>query len=140
MPMLDSYLFFGNGKCAEAMRFYERTLGGKIDMMMTWGESPDPGQCPAGMKDQIMHSSLTLDGRTLMACDSPPESHQPMGGFSLSLNYEKADEARRIFDKLADGGSINMPMNKTFWADAFGMLTDKYGTPWMVMGGMQAKP
>jgi PhnB protein len=136
MPVLDSYLFF-DGTCAEAMRFYERTLGGKLEMMMTYGQSPDPQQCPPGSKDRIMHSNLIIDGRKLMASDTP--AGQPgagMNGFSLSLAYQSADEAHRIFGELAEGGKVTMPVNKTFWAEAFGMLTDRFGTPWMVMGGV----
>lgn len=136
MPVLDSYLFF-DGTCAEAMRFYERTLGGKLEMMMTYGESPDPQQCPPGSKDRIMHANLIIDGRNLMASDTPAgQAGAGMGGFSLSLAYQSADEARRIFDKLAEGGKVTMPVSKTFWAEAFGMLTDRFGTPWMVMGGV----
>ncbi|HSV35271.1 MAG TPA: VOC family protein [Ramlibacter sp.] len=135
MPVLDSYLFF-NGKCAQAVRFYERVLGGKLEMMMTYGESPEPEHCPPGSKDRIMHASLKIDGRTLMASDSPEGQPNPgMTGFALSLNYPTAQEATRIFNALADGGSVMMPMGKTFWAEAFGMLTDQFGTPWMVGGG-----
>ena len=138
MPVLESYLFF-DGTCAEAMRFYERTLGGKLEMMMTYGESPEPEQCPPGSKDRIMHANLILDGRNLMASDTPAgQAGTGMNGFSLSLAYPSADEARRIFDKLADGGKVTMPVNKTFWAEAFGMVTDRFGTPWMVMGGVMS--
>jgi PhnB protein len=80
---------------------------------------------------------LVLDGRMLMASDSPTGMHQPMAGFSIALNYETAAEARRIFDKLAEGGKVMMPIGKTFWAEAFGMFTDRFGTPWMVGGGLQ---
>src|SRR4051794_19351467 len=119
MPMLDNYIFF-DGQCAEAMRFYERTLGGKLQTLMTYGQSPAPDQhqCPASHKDRIMHACLVLDGRMLMASDSPPGMHQPMGGFSIALNYDTAEEARRVFDKLAEGGKVMMPIAKTFWADA----------------------
>ena len=140
MPMLDSYIFF-NGNCAEAMRFYERTLGGQMQAMMTYAQAPegpaDPQCGPGGAPDQIMHACLVIDGRMLMASDSPPGMHKPMGGFSLSLNYPTPREAERIFHALADGGTVMMPMGKTFWADAFGMVTDKFGTPWMVGGGAQ---
>lgn len=137
MPVLDSYLFF-DGNCAQAMRFYERTLGGKIEMTMTYGQSPEPEHCPAGAKDLVMHTSMKLGGRTLMASDVPPSmGPKPMAGFALSLGYESPEEARRVFDALAQGGSVTMPMTKTFWAEAFGMLTDQFGTPWMVGGGMQ---
>jgi PhnB protein len=138
MPVLDSYLFF-DGNCAEAMRFYERTLGGKLDMAMTYGESPDPEHCPAGSKDRIMHAHMTVDGRALMASDIPAGQPSPgMNGFALSLSYPTADEARRVFDALAAGGKVQMPMSKTFWADAFGMLVDRFGAPWMVNGGVKS--
>ena len=136
MPVLDSSLFF-SGNCAQAIRFYESTLGGKLETVMTYGQSPDPQQCPPGAKDLVMHSALKIGDRTLMASDVPPSmERKPMGGFSLSLVYDSVDEARRVFDALAQGGSVTMPMAKTFWADAFGMLVDRFGTPWMVGGGM----
>ncbi len=135
MPVLDSYLFF-DGNCAEAMRFYEKTLGGKIEMSMTYGESPDPEHVPAGSKDRIMHTSLLVDGRRLMASDMPPgQPSKGMHGFALSVSYPTADEARRVFDALSAGGTATMPFGKTFWSEGFGMLTDKFGTPWMVGGG-----
>lgn len=139
MPILDNYLFF-NGKCAEAMRFYERTLGGKLETVMKYGDSPDPQHCPAGAENLVMHARLVLDGRALMASDTPPGfPPNPMAGFSLSLQYDSPQEARRIFDALAQGGSVTMPMQKTFWAEAYGMLVDAFGTPWMVGGGMHAQ-
>lgn len=146
MPTLDSYIFF-DGQCAEAMRFYERTLGGKMQAMMTYAEAPAPAAdeppasgCGAGPvdPDRVMHACVVLpDGRMLMASDSPPGMHQPMAGFALALNYPTAQEARQVFDTLAAGGSVQMPMERTFWAEAFGMLTDRFGTPWMVGGGVQ---
>jgi len=138
MPTLDSYLFF-DGQCTEAMRFYERTLGGRMEALMTYAQSPDPSTCAPGDKDRVMHACIVLpDGRMLMASDSPSGMHKPMGGFALALNYPTADEARKVFDTLAAGGSVLMPMGKTFWTEAFGMLTDRFGTPWMVGGGAQA--
>jgi PhnB protein len=135
MPVLDSYLFF-DGNCAEAMRFYERTLGGKIEMSMTYAQSPDPAQCPPGSQDRIMHSSMLIEGRRLMASDTPTNHPaQAMNGFALSLSYPTADEARRVFGALSEGGKEIMPFGKTFWAEGFGMLTDRFGTPWMVGGG-----
>lgn len=135
MPVLDTYLFF-TGQCAEAMRFYERTLGGRIEMVMTYGQSPQPQQCPAGARDLVMHAAMKLGDRTLMASDVPPSmGPKPMAGFSLSLAYETTEEARRIFDALSQGGSVTMPMTKTFWAEIFGMLVDRFGTAWMVSGG-----
>jgi PhnB protein len=139
MPMLDSYLFF-NGNCAEAMRFYEKTIGGQMISMLTYGQSPDPAQCGPDAKDRIMHAHLLIDGRNLMASDTPPGQPMPApSGFALSLNYPSADAARKVFDALAAGGKVTMPMAKTFWIESFGMLTDRFGTPWMVGGGEPAK-
>ena len=139
MPVLDSYLFF-DGQCADAMRFYARTLGGTLEAVMTYAQAPDPAQCPPGADDRVMHASLLLDGRRLMASDVPPAmaaDARPMKGFALSLGYPTTAEARRVFDALAQGGQVTMPMTKTFWAEAFGMLTDRFGTAWMVAGAAQ---
>ena len=139
MPMLDSYLFF-NGNCGDAMRFYQKTIGGQMVSMMTYGESPDPSQCGADGKDRIMHAHLLIDGRNLMASDAPPGQQMPApSGFALSLNYPSASEAGKVFNQLADGGKVTMSMSKTFWIESFGMVTDKFGVPWMVGGGQAAK-
>jgi PhnB protein len=137
MSQLETYLTF-NGNCAEAMRFYERTLGGKIETMMTHAESPMAAQASAADKNRIMHATIVIDGRRLMASDSMAgRPYAGMHGFSLSLGYPTAAEAKRVFDALAAGGQVQMPVDKTFWAEAFGMLVDRFGTPWMVSGGMQ---
>ena len=135
MPQLDSYLFF-NGNCAEAMRFYERTLKGKLEMMMTHAESPEAAKSPPGSADRILHARLIIDGRALMASDSMVgHPYEGMKGFSLSLVYPTVGAAKKVFDVLAKGGQVRMPMQKTFWVEAFGMLVDRFGTPWMINGG-----
>jgi PhnB protein len=134
MSDLSAYLIF-NGNCAEAMRFYERTLGGKLEMMMTGRESPASGHVPAEALDQVMHARLALNGRFLMASDAMGMPTGEMTGFSLSLIYPTVEEATRIFGALAEGGRITMEPGKTFWSEYFGMLTDRFGTPWMVNGG-----
>ncbi|MGE5345524.1 MAG: VOC family protein [Acidithiobacillales bacterium] len=136
MPQLDAYLVF-DGNCADAMRFYERTLGGKLEMLMTHAQSPLAAQMPPESADRIMHARLALGDRILMGSDAP--LGQPAGGmkgFSLSLICPTAAEAKRLFEALADGGKVTMPLQKTFWAEAFGMLVDRFGTPWMVSGSM----
>ena len=134
MSQLDSYLFF-DGTCEEAIRFYERTLGGKIQMMMTHAQAPEADKMPPGSADRILHASLLIDGRVLMASDSMVgHPYEGMKGFSLSLSYPTVAEAKKIFDALAAGGEVRMPFQKTFWAEAFGMLADRFGTPWMVSG------
>jgi len=130
---VDTYLTF-NGNCADAMRFYQRTLGGKLDLM-THAQSPIAGQTPPGSENRIMHARLAIDGRLLMASDSMVgHPYEGMKGFSLSLIYPTVVEATRVFNALADGGKVIMPLDKTFWAKAFGMLVDRFGTPWMVNG------
>jgi len=137
MPQIDAYLIF-NGNCAEAMRFYEKTLGAKLEMMMTHAESPMAGQTPPGSENRIMHARLNLDGRLLMASDDMPgHAYNGKHGFALSLMYPTADAGRPIFDALSAGGQVTMPYQKTFWAEGFGMLVDRFGTPWMVNGGPQ---
>jgi PhnB protein len=134
--MLDTYLLF-SGNCGEAMRFYEKVLGAKMETFMTFGDSPQPEMCPTDAKDLVMHACLLLDGRRIMASDTPAEmGPKPMAGFAVSLNYDTAEEARRIFDALSAGGSVTMPMQKTFWAESFGSFTDRFGTPWMLGGGL----
>lgn len=135
MPQIDAYLTF-DGNCAEAMRFYERTLGAKLEMMMTNAESPMRDQVPPGSADRIMHASLAIGDRKLMASDSMVgQPYEGMKGFSLSLSYPGVAEARPVFDALAAGGKVTMPLQKTFWAEGFGMLVDRFGTPWMFNAG-----
>jgi PhnB protein len=135
MPAINPYLIF-NGNCAEAMRFYERTLGGKLEMM-THGQSPIADQIPPGSADRILHARLAFDGGVLMASDGMvSDSYKGMHGFSVSVIYPTAAEAKRVFDALAKGGKVTMPLDKTFWAEAFGMLVDRFGTPWIINGKM----
>jgi PhnB protein len=136
MSQINAYVFF-DGTCAEAMRFYERTLGGKMEMMMTHAEAPkvpNAPPSPPGAAERIMHARLSIDGGgTLMASDSMVgQPYGGMKGFSLSLGYPSVAEGKRVFDALAAGGQVTMPFAKTFWAEGFGMLVDRYGTPWMV--------
>jgi PhnB protein len=135
---LATYLAF-DGNCAEAMRFYERVLNGKIGMMMTNGESPMAAQMPPDTEQRIMHARLDLGDQILMASDTMVgHAYNGMHGFMLSLSYETVAEGTPIFNALADGGSVQMPMQETFWAEGFGMLTDRFGTPWMInCGGKQ---
>lgn len=134
MPVPNIYLFF-DGTCAEAMRFYEKTLGGKLNMM-TAGQAPEGQGAEKADPDSILHASLALDGQALMASDwMSPEPFAGMHGFTVSLAYPSVDEAKRVFDAFADGGKVSMPFTETFWVERFGMVTDRFGTPWMVNGG-----
>jgi len=136
MSRPDAHLTF-DGDCAEAMRFYEHVLGGKLEMLMTYGQSPIADQTPAAERDRVLHARLALSaGGLIMGCDTTSRfPYEGMKGFSLALIYQTVTEARQVFETLADGGKIGMPLEKTFWAEAFGMVTDRFGTPWMVNGG-----
>jgi PhnB protein len=129
---LNTYLNYG-GNCAQAFRFYEEHLGGKITMMMTHGEQPGGANVPSERQKDILHARITLGGTELMAADVPPERFQPMRSAYLSLSVTSIDEAERIHALLSDGGQIFMPMEETFFAFRFSMLRDKFGTSWMII-------
>ncbi|WP_050465026.1 VOC family protein [Herbaspirillum autotrophicum] len=128
---LHTYLNF-NGDCEAAFNFYARCLGGKIEFKMTHKESPMAQQTPPDWQDKIMHMRINIDGQVLMGSDSPPGCHEKPAGFQVSINLTDAAQAERIFTALQEGGTVRMPLQETFWALRFGMLTDRYGTPWMV--------
>ena len=138
MSQLEPYLFF-NGNCAEAVRFYEKALGGKLEMMMKASEAPAGNGCPGANPDAVMHACVEIEGRRLMASDwMSPEPYPGIKGVSISLVYPTVEEAKRKFEALSKGGTVIMPLDKTFWVESFGMLTDKFGTNWMVNGGKPA--
>jgi PhnB protein len=125
------YLNF-QGNCEEAMTFYAKALGGKIDNLMRFKDAPPDMPRHEGMDDKVLHVHLVADGAELMASDAPPQYYKKPQGTSVSLHVDKAADAERIFKALAEGGQETMPIAKTFWAERFGMLTDRYGIPWMI--------
>ena len=143
MLKLTPYLGF-DGNCSQAMRFYETALGGKIEMTLTYGESPMAEQTPAAHRARIMHSALSLPGGgQLYAADKPPNTPgcgadsgtSGFNGIALTLDYADVAAGVAAFNALAEGGSISMPMAPSFWVERFGMLTDRYGVGWMVNAG-----
>jgi len=128
---LSPYLSF-NDECEVAFKFYEQCLDGKIDAMMTYGNSPMAEQTPPEKLDKIMHASLTVGDTVLMGSDAPPNYFEKPQGFSVSLVLTDPDEAERVFNALAENGTVQMPIQETFWAARFGMLVDRFGTPWMI--------
>jgi PhnB protein len=128
---VNTYLIF-NGQCEAAFKFYERCFGGKIEAMMTHAGSPAEAQTPPEWRDKIMHARLIVDGQALMGSDAPPRHFEKPQGFSVSLGITDPVEAERIFQTLAENGKVKMPLQKTFWAQRFGMLVDQFGIPWMV--------
>lgn len=132
---IQPYLFF-DGRCDEAIDFYQTVLGAKVEMLMRYEESPDPvppGMIPPGSETKVMHSTLRIGETTLMASDGNCQGQPNFQGFSLSLSAANAAEANRLFNALADGGKVQMPIGKTFFSSSFGMVTDRFGVPWMVI-------
>ena len=139
MDQLEPYLFF-NGDCADAMRFYEQALGGEIQMMMKASEAPVPSEHAASRPDGILHAALSFGGHRLLASDWMAQEPFPgQRGVSIAIGYPMVEDAKRAFEALVVGGKVDMPMEKTFWIESFGMLTDKFGTHWMVSGGKPAE-
>ena len=131
------YLTF-NGQCEEAFRFYERIFDGKILMMQDHGGTPAAEHVPAEWLKKIMHARLSIDSQILMGSDAPPGMYTKPGGFSVSLQIPDRQRSERVFNALADGGTVKMPLTKTFWAERFGMVIDRFDIPWMVNCDLQS--
>jgi PhnB protein len=129
---LHTYLNYG-GNCAQAFRFYEQHLGGKITMMTKHGEQPNPDAAPPEWKDAVLHARMDLGETELMGADIPPDRFKPMRSAYLSLTVASIEEAERVYKLLTDGGEIFMKMEETFYAFRFAMLRDKFGTSWMIL-------
>ena len=127
---LHIYLNYG-GNCAQAFRFYEQHLGGRITMMMTHGENPGPSQVPPEWKNAVLHARMNLGGTELLGADIPKS--EPMRSAYLSLALDSTEEAERVYALLSDKGQIFMPMQETFFAFRFAMLRDQFGTSWMLL-------
>jgi PhnB protein len=133
--LVQPYLFL-DGRCEEAIEFYRRTLGAEVTMLMRFKDSPEPhppGMIPPGAENKVMHSSLRIGETTVMASDGQCLGKPAFQGFSLSLSVPNDAEAERLFAKLADGGQVQMPLNKTFFSSRFGMVADRFGVSWMVV-------
>ncbi|HYK76934.1 MAG TPA: VOC family protein [Daejeonella sp.] len=128
MSKINSYLTF-NGRCREAMDFYQNCFGGKLDMQ-TFGESPM--ECAEADKDKIMHAHLATGDLVLMGSDNYQNVPEEIGNMiTLSVNCSSLEEIDQFFNKFAEGGQVTMPLQDTFWGAKFGMLTDKFGIKWM---------
>ena len=128
---IDPYLFF-EGNCEEAFKFYAKVLGGKIEAMLTHEGTPAAEHTPPEWLHKILHARLLVGDQALMASDAPPGRQEPMSGFSVTLDVPTVEDADRIFGALAEGGSVRMPLEETFWAKRFAMLTDRFGINWML--------
>jgi PhnB protein len=131
------YLMF-NGRCEEALNFYKKALGAEIGMMMRFKENPEADKaeaagCMPGDMNKIMHSAFQVKGSTVMASDGMSQGAPKFEGFSLSVEAKDEPEAERFFNALADGGKVEVPLTKTFFAKSFGVVADKFGVSWMVI-------
>ena len=128
---VSPYLSF-NGHCEAAFRFYEQCLGGQLGAIFRYAGSPMAGQVPADWQDKVMHGSVTVGDLVLMGADVAPDAYEAPKGFSLSIELKSTSEAERIFRELSTDGTIVMPLEKTFWAERFGMVVDRFGIPWLI--------
>lgn len=126
-----AYLFF-DGRTEEALDFYQRALGAKVEAIHRYKESPEPAHVPAGAGDKVMHATFTIGDTTVMASDGNCQGKPDFKGVSLSLNVGTEAEAERFFAALSEGGQVQVPLTKTFFSPRFGMLADRFGVGWMV--------
>jgi PhnB protein len=132
---VQPYLFF-DGRCEEAIEFYKKALGAEVTMLMRFKDSPEPpqpGMCPPGSDDKVMHASFRIGDTTVMASDGRCQGQPSFQGFSLSLSAPDEAEAERLFAVLGDGGQVQMPLTKTFFSPRFGMVADRFGVSWMIV-------
>lgn len=128
---LAPYLYF-DGRAEEAIEFYHKALGAEVLALFRFKDSPDPGMSPPGSGDKVMHASLGIGGTILFVSDGRCGGNAKFEGFSLSLTAGDTAEAERLFAALTKDGQVQMPMTKTFFSPSFGMVTDKFGVPWMI--------
>jgi PhnB protein len=134
---LNPLLYF-NGQCEEAFKFYEQCLGGEITFMMSHEGTPMADHVPAEWRNKILHATLNVRGDVLQGADVPPDRYRKPQGFSVKVDLQDPAEAERIFNALADQGTVQTPLQKTFWAARFGMLVDRFGIPWTINCGQGA--
>lgn len=128
---ITPYLSF-NGQCEAAFTLYAQCLGGQVGAIFRYGGSPMADQAPADWGDKVMHATVTVGNQVFMGADIMPDRYEEPKGFSLSIQITSAAEAERIFGELAKGGRVAMPLEKTFWAERFGMVVDRFGIPWLI--------
>lgn len=128
---ISAHLIF-DGQCREAFVAYQRILGGTLATFMTFGESPLAASVDAKWHARILHATLDLDGAELNGADVLPHDYQRPQGFSVILNLSGVERAHQIFAALAEDGKVSMPFQSTFWSPGFGVVVDRFGTPWEI--------
>ena len=128
---VQPYLNF-DGRCDEALEFYKKAIGAKVGMVMRWKDSPDQSVCTPQNADKVMHSQFDIGNTTVMASDGRSGGKLNFQGIMLSISTSSEAEADKLFNGLADGGQVQMPLGKTFFSPRFGMVADKFGVGWMI--------
>lgn len=129
---LQPYLFF-EGRCDEALQFYRDAVGAEVTTLMRYRDAPDTANVAPSSMDKVMHAAVKVGEATFMASDGHNSGQASFGGFALTLTAQDDNEAERLFNALAEGGQVRLPLGPTFFATRFGMLTDKFGVGWMIM-------
>jgi PhnB protein len=129
---VQPYLNF-NGRCDEALDFYKTAIGAKVGMVMRFKDAPDPAMISPGSENNVMHSQFQVGDTTIMASDGRCTGAPSFQGITLSISANSEAEADKLFAGLAEGGQVQMPLAKTFFAPKFGMVADKFGVGWMVL-------
>jgi len=130
---MDMYTYVNfAGTCREAFDFYQKVLGGRISFIQTIGESQMASSMPPESHGRVMHVTLDIGDQVLQGADAPPGQFTRPAGFCVALHFETAAEGEKVFNALAPGGTVQMPYQSTFWAKGFGMLIDRFGTPWIL--------
>jgi PhnB protein len=129
---VQPYLDF-NGRCGEALEFYKKAIDAKVEMVMRWKDCPDKSMSTAQNADKVMHSQFTVGDTTVMASDGRSTGQPNFSGIMLSIAVDSEAKADKLFNGLADGGQVTMPMGKTFFSPRFGMVADKFGVGWMIL-------
>jgi PhnB protein len=129
---IQPYLFF-DGRTEEALEFYKKALGAKVDALMRFKESPEPANNPPGSAEKVMHAAFRVGDTQVMASDGMCAGQSKFQGFALSIAAKSEAEAEKLFGALADGGQVQMPLTKTFFSPRFGMVADRFGVTWMIL-------
>ena len=133
---IEPYLFF-NGRCEEAIEFYKKAVGAKVEMLMRFKETPGDHKCTPGTEEKIMHSSMRVGDTLVNASDGMAQGQPDFKGFSLVLNPKDKAEAERLFAAISNGGQVQLPLARTFFSSRFGMAADRFGVSWMVIAEHQ---
>ena len=140
--IVQPYICF-EGRCEEAIEFYKRAVGAKVEMLLRMNQNPEPQpgcQPPAGCENKIMHSQLRIGDTVIMASDGRCQGKAAFQGMCLSLTVADDAEAKRVFGALGEGGQVDMPLARTFFSSSFGTLKDRFGVTWMVLAQPKEQP